>query len=157
MELSVIQTDSTCVLLTRLVMMVTMMLLLLKELCHISLPSPHSLPCVGPQGAKLLCTLRCTAISWIDVYCTLHVCSILHMAYCIGATGGQTTVYTAHSTLYIAHCTLHTAHGTLHWGHRGSNYFTAVQYRRLQCNLVRRTVFQQGVMNVCTVLQWSRR
>ena len=38
--------------------MMTMMLLLLKELCHISLPSPHSLLCVGPQGAKLLCTLQ---------------------------------------------------------------------------------------------------
>ena len=55
-------------------MTMLMMLLLLKELCHISLTKPHTHLCAGPQGAKLLRTLRRRSTKCIAAL-RVHCCS----------------------------------------------------------------------------------
>ena len=87
-------------------MTMRMMLLLLKELCHISLTKPHTHLCAGPQGAKLLRTLRrrstkCIAalrgsieciVAVREKYRRVHCCiNVLGKGVCVpGIVGGQT-------------------------------------------------------------------
>ena len=87
-------------------MTMRMMLLLLKELCHISLTKPHTHLCAGPQGAKLLRTLRRRSTECIvalrgsiecivaveEKYGRVHCCiNVLGKGVCVpGIVGGQT-------------------------------------------------------------------
>ena len=87
-------------------MTMRMMLLLLKELCHISLTKPHTHLCARPQGAKLLRTLRrrstkCIAalrgsieciVAVEEKYRRVHCCiNVLGKGVCVpGIVGGQT-------------------------------------------------------------------
>ena len=87
-------------------MTMRMMLLLLKELCHISLTKPHTHLCARPQGAKLLRTLRRRSTEWIvalrgsiecivaveEKYRRVHCCiNVLGKGGCVpGIVGGQT-------------------------------------------------------------------
>ena len=87
-------------------MTMRMMLLLLKELCHISLTKPHTHLCAGPQGAKLLRTLRRRSTECIvalrgsiecivaveEKYRRLHCCiNVLGKGVCVpGIAGGHT-------------------------------------------------------------------